>query len=178
MSTARDIEPERFAAIWRHACDLTQDATPLIKSMLTNDRLDGVSRAQLIAPTLLDDVTAARVVIRESLEFIAQVVGLYSTKVSLVHTEADECRWLLEARWIAEPESKSREVKRIAELLRTLISGVVIATRETLSDILRDRGGRIGEAIAGQARIGGSIAESIDIESGTIRLSRDSLPTS
>jgi hypothetical protein len=131
-SVAKELEPERFGQIWRHACDLTQDATPLMNFMICNERLDGVIRAQLIAQTLLDDVTVARPVRRQCSEFVAEILPSYSTKLSLIRTESTSRRWHLDLQWLAERSTGLRELELIAALLRTLTAGASVASREAL----------------------------------------------
>jgi len=176
-SATGDIEPQRLRHIWRHACDLTQDATPLMEFMLANETIPRIERAELIAQTILDDVTVARVVLRRCSKFVAAVVASCDVKLTLNRPGPDNHPWRIEGRWVADPDSKLRELKLISSLLRTLVSGVSVTNREALAESLRVDGGTIGEIIADQTKTGGSVEEFVDMQSGRVELEQEQSET-
>jgi DNA repair exonuclease SbcCD ATPase subunit len=143
--------------------------------MIGNEEMGRAERAQLIAQTLLDDVTAPRNVIGESLAFVTDVVASYATKLFLIRTESDEDHWLMEAQWVAEHDTERQELALFSALLRTLTSGFAVANRDALAEALRQRGGSIGNAIADQTKRGGAVSEQLDINSGQVVLIRETL---
>lgn len=174
-SVADQIDTDRLGRLWRYACELTQDATPLMNFMLKSKSFDDVSRAILVAQTLFDEVAIPHEVLRVCSEFVATTIGSLGNRLLLLRNEHAHGQWLFEAQWRSDAEGERQEFRNVGKLLRTLASGVPNQSRGELANALEQHAGGLGGAIAPQARVGGAIHEDIDDQAGRLRLTTEPL---
>jgi hypothetical protein len=110
---------DRDLFLWRHACSLTSDASPLLRVLMENESLPDYQRARWLAQVLADGTNVPKELEHKVVKVILDKIDAASQVLTVVRFSQERDRWQLVV--AAEGSEDTLFLKSVIELLQTVL---------------------------------------------------------